>query len=314
MKPSLFIVNPISGGKKNRRVQEVLRQWVLQQMPQALWQVTAGPGDATRLAAEAAGGGVERIFPLGGDGTLNEVLQGIATIPDPMRPAVGILGGGTGGDYARGVQEQFGNSKDWNWLLKPQEIRVDFGKVMMRDPSQGETSRYFLNVADGGLPGAVVRQVNQGGKGLGRWQYLLATLKAGRHYRAPRVKVEGFNPAGKNFSESFPLMVVVVAKGRYFGGGMAIAPQARLADGLFQVMVAGNFSYLELLRQLPNLYRRRPLVHPNVCYGTATWLKVTVQDGALPLDLDGESFLAQAFEIAICPKGLRILIPSGGSS
>jgi diacylglycerol kinase family enzyme len=126
--------------------------------------------------------------------------------------------------------------------------------------------------------------------------------------------VEGFNPAGKNFSESFPLMVVVVAKGRYFGGGMAIAPQARLADGLFQVMVAGNFSYLELLRQLPNLYRRRPLVHPNVCYGTATWLKVTVQDGALPLDLDGESFLAQAFEIAICPKGLRILIPSGGSS
>jgi diacylglycerol kinase (ATP) len=312
MSSSLFIVNPVSGGKKNRQLQEELRQWVLGQMPNADWQVTGGPGDAIRLATEAVGRGVERIFPLGGDGTLHEVLQGIASVPENLRPALGILGGGTGGDYARGVTEQFGGAEDWNWLLKPREMAVDFGKVVMRDSSQTEASRYFLNIADAGLSGEVVRRVAQGGKTWGRWQYLLSALKAARHYRAPMVCVEGFTASGKKLPEAFPLMTMVVAKGRYFGGGMAIAPQARLDDGVFQVMVVEDLPYFQLLRNLPTLYRKTPIQHPKVCYGTATRLRLTAQEGSLPLDLDGEPFLAQAFEFAIYPKALRILIPSGG--
>lgn len=313
MHSALFIVNPVSGGKNNQARREKLRHWVLKKLPSADWQVTAGPGDATRLAGDAAKRGVERIFSVGGDGTLHEILQGIAPLEKNRRPALGVVGGGTGSDYARGLKEQFGKWEEWDGLLSLREISVDFGKVSMRDVAGKSSTRYFLNIADAGLAGEVVQRVAEGGKQWGRWQYLISALGSALNYRAPLVRVEGFVSSGKKIPEVFPLMMAVAAKGRYFGGGMAISPQAVLDDGVFHVMIAGDFSYLDLLLQFPNLYRKRPIQHPKVFYGTAIRLRLTALEGTLPLDLDGEPFRAREVELDLCPKGLRILIPLGGA-
>jgi YegS/Rv2252/BmrU family lipid kinase len=312
MDSPLFIINPISGGTERRRIQKELERWVLEHWPSARWRVTGGPGDAARIAAKAARRGVKRIFCVGGDGTLHEILQGIASLAKNARPALGVLGGGTGADYARGLREQFGIPRSWDWLLEARELWVDFGKAMMRVDSTQEVTRYFLNIADVGLSGEVVHRVARDGKKWGRWQYLISALQAALTYRAPIVQIAGVYASKKKLPKRFPLMMAVMAKGRYFGGGMAIAPQARLDDGVFQVMVAEDFSYLQLLRQIPNLYLKRSIHHPKVFYGTATRLRLTALEGTLPLDLDGEPFRAQEVELDVCPKGLRILIPSGG--
>jgi YegS/Rv2252/BmrU family lipid kinase len=313
MNSVIFIINPVSGGRKNRGIRERLRRWVSARMPSAAWEVTTGPGDAIRLAEDAALRGVKIIFSVGGDGTVHEILQGIAPLAKLRRPALGVLGTGTGSDYSRGLKEQFGNWADWNGLLDPKERWVDFGKVTMREDSgKGESIRYFINVADVGLSGEVVHRVAQGGKKWGSLQYLVSSLQAAWSYRAPTVRLEGFISSGKKLPEILPLMTAVVAKGRYFGGGMAIAPRAILDDGFFHVMIAGDFSYLDLLLQLPNLYRKRPIRHRNVFYGRATQLRFTALEGSLPVDLDGEPFRAREVELDLCPKGLRILTPSGG--
>jgi YegS/Rv2252/BmrU family lipid kinase len=312
MSPPLFIVNPISGGKKNRGIREKLRQWVSARIPSADWQVTAGPGDAIRLAKGAALRGVKNIFSVGGDGTLHEILQGIAPLAKQRRPALGVLGTGTGSDYSRGLKEQYGNWRNWNWLVHPQERWVDFGKVTMREVSNRALIRYFINIADAGLTGEVVHRVARAGKRWGSLQYLISALEAAWTYQAPMVHIEGFNASGKKLPELISLMTAVVAKGRFFGGGMAIAPQAMLDDGNFHVMVVENFSYLEMLLQIPNLYFKRPIRHPKVFYGTATGLRLTALEGTLSLDLDGEPFCAHEAELELCPKGLKILIPPGG--
>lgn len=309
MSSSLFIANPVSRGGKNRRFQETVQCWVEQNLAGAEWRVTEQKGDAIRFAAQAAKGGFGRIFVLGGDGTLHEVLQGIAAYPEAQRPALGVLGGGTGGDYGRRLRELYGDFKPLDRMLETREISVDFGRAIFLDPSGAPKTRFFINVADLGLSGLVVQRTEEGGKRWGRFHYLLAALRSVREYRPPLVRLLSPEQIRNKFKDPFPLFMAVVAKGRYFGGGMAIAPQARLDDGHFLILLAPPIPYRKLCRLIPALYRKAPLHHPLIHYERAKEFHLKALEGLLPLDLDGEPFQAREVEFAICPGGLKIVVP-----
>jgi YegS/Rv2252/BmrU family lipid kinase len=294
-----FVVNPASRGGKNRRFLTSLQVWVEKNLPEARWFVTEGPGHAAVLAARAAEAGCARVISVGGDGTLHEVVNGLAPLPEQQRPEVGMLSSGTGGDFARTLKEMFPFPAGFVWLRNPASWRIDLGRAKLENAAGVQSLHYFVNIADVGISGEVTRRVNASRKTLGSLEYLRSTLAATWTFRAPRVRVDG---------EELDLLLLVVANGRYFGGGMCIAPDARLDDQAFQVMVAEKIPYLTLLRELPKIYLKKRFAHPKIRYLRGAGISVE-SSADLPIGMDGEYFAARRARFEIVPKALTVLVP-----
>lgn len=313
MKRYCFVVNPASRGGRNQKFLSGLKSWVDGNLPGARWVATEGKGHASDLAGQAAQDGYGRIVSVGGDGTLHEVVNGVAVLPPERRPQVGAVSTGTGGDFPRTLKERHPFPPGWDWLRKPSAWKIDIGRVEMEDPAGQSRIRFFVNIADVGLSGEVTRRANLSGKGLGSLTYLKATLEATWSYRAPRVRILGTHLLGPTFPEEMPLLMLIVANGRYFGGGMCISPSARLDDGLFSVMLSEKVGYFALVKELPQVYRKKKIRHPKVYHLEGTDLSVETLDGDLPIGMDGEFFLARKARFQIIPQALEILVPSANN-
>ncbi len=309
MEEICFIVNPASRSGKSRRLVESLRQYLERELPESEIRFTERPNHAIELSRQAAEEGFSRLVAVGGDGTLNEVANGILDLPVKKRPAIGIVSTGTGGDFSRRLRELYSFPTDFSWLRRPGEQTIDVGAVAMEDLQGRASSRHFLNVADAGISGEVVRRVNSSPKRFGTLEYLVATLRSVRTFVPPRVSVSTENAKGKVQHREIDLLMVVVANGRYFGGGMCIAPEAELDDGRLDFLVADRLPYTSLLAQLPRVYRRLRFDHPKVHYSEGQALSLEAEAGEIPLDLDGEFFRVRKAAFRIMPRALRILLP-----
>lgn len=304
-----FIINPASRGGRNRGFLEKLQAWQKKVFPNAELAFTKKPAHATQLARQACERGFERIVAVGGDGTVNEVLQGIAELQKNERPALGILSMGTGGDFARFLHESYGLLRDPDWLEDPRELSVDIGHTEFQEKGEPLRERYFINIADTGLSGEVTRRVNATDKSWGTLQYLRSTFSAVLQYQAPRVRVTLLDPAPMNKSWEVDLLIFVVANGRYFGGGMCIAPNAEITDQLLDVLLVEKVGYLRLMREFPKVYLKKPLHSPRVHHARVREVEIESLSTPLHLDIDGESFQADRVHFKILPKGIRILLP-----
>lgn len=310
MEEICFIVNPASRSGKSRGAVERLRQYLKREMPKSELRFTDGPNHATELAAKAAAEGYRRLVAVGGDGTLNEVANGILGLAEKKRPAVGVIANGTGGDFARRLRELYSFPKDFSWLRRLRETAIDVGAVAMSEASGKDFTRHFLNVADAGISGEVVRRVNASPKRFGTLEYLVSTVRSVRSYHTPKVLVTSQDAKGRTKKREIELLLAVIANGRYFGGGMCIAPEAELDDGRLDFLVADKLPYTSLLAQLPRVYRRLRFDHPQVHYSEGEALSLEAESGEIPLDLDGEFFRVQKAAFQILPQALRILVPS----
>ncbi len=321
MTSTCFIVNPASRGGRNLKQLETLRRWVRQHLPSAQWILTDGPGHAIELAAEAAQGGVERCISVGGDGTLNEVVNGVCAVPIAARPKVGVIPTGTGGDFARLLREEHPEARHWDWLMRPNTRHVDLGLARFFFEQEGVKAqeRYFINIAHAGISAKLTTFVNSSNKKWGSAEYLMAIPRVIFDYKSPHVHLEykdflsgkqtGKSQGSKISQKDMDLLILIVANGRYFGGGMCVAPEAKVDDGKFQWWVAPPLPTLALLGQLPNFYRKRRMSHPQVFYHEGQNLKLRVDQGLLPVELDGEVFHASSVEFELLPKALEILVP-----
>lgn len=304
-----FIVNPASRSGKTRGLIAKLRRYVEKELPKSELRFTEHPNHAIELAAAAAEEGYRRIVAVGGDGTLNEVANGVLGLPSKKQPAVGIIANGTGGDFARRLREIYSFPKDFSWLRETREVSIDVGAVAMVDLKDRESTRHFLNVADAGISGEVVRRVNASPKRFGTLEYLVSTLRSVRSFRPPRVTVTRPGPKGRVEKREIELLLAVIANGRYFGGGMCIAPEAEVDDGRLDFLIADRLPYTSLLAQLPRVYRHLRFEHPQVEYGEGQSLSLEAKSDEIPLDLDGEFFRVRKAAFSILPRALRILLP-----
>ncbi|MCE9625487.1 MAG: diacylglycerol kinase family lipid kinase [Deltaproteobacteria bacterium] len=310
MKDVCFILNPAS--RRGHSFLSRLRKFLALRFPQAELVLTEAPGHATFLAREAGERGCHRLFSVGGDGTLNEVINGVMALPEERRPAVGVLASGTGGDFPRRLREIAQFPTDFSWVLDPQHRRIDLGRAWIGRRGE-ETFRYFINIADAGIAGEVVRRVNASRKFFGPLEYFRATFTAGWSYRPPRVKVSQTLSDGSVHQEEISLMMALAANSRYFGGGMCVAPEAQFDDGSLFFLVAEEMSYFTLLLQLRHVYRRRKMKHPKIHYREGTRMEIEALTGDLAIDLDGEYFRCPRICFEIVPLALDILVPSNAS-
>lgn len=302
---TLFIVNPRAGnGAAGRQwpEMELLAEKFFSEH-QAL--VTDAPGRAGEFARQAVKARVEKVVCVGGDGTLNEVINGLMAVevPRKARPQLGYLPFGTGCDLARtlGISKNHENglrniaNREGRWL--------DLGRATFVDHSGATISRYFVNVLSFGLGGEVSGRTNRSSKVLGGFlSFLVPTLQALFYYKAPRLHLV----IDDIFDKELTCLQVAVANGQYHGGGMRIAPDARVDDGSFRVTVVGDLGKGEVIMNLPKLYDGRIYTVPGVSGFSGRRIEATAREEVL-IDVDGEQPGRLPLQVEILPRILWMI-------
>ena len=272
---------------------------------------TEGPGDATRLAREALRGGAERIVAIGGDGTINEVVNGFfddAGAPINAEASFGLIPFGTGGDFRRTMNIPTDLAEAAAVIAKNHKKRIDVGKLELTTPTGGKAHRMFANIASFGVSGVVDRMVNESGKKLGRLSFMFATARATWSYKNQRVQLifDGSERAEMTIS------TVAVANGRFFGGAMMVAPNAEVDDGMFDVVAMGDFTFGDLVKSGQRLYKGTHLSMDKVSVRRAKVVEaLPIEPGAVvELDVDGESPGKLPARFEIVPGALWMVVPS----
>jgi len=268
--------------------------------------MTTGPGDATHLTRRKLLEGCNRIVCVGGDGTLNEVVNGFMDESGPLRPeaVLGFLPNGTGCDFCRTVCKNMGleNSLD---MIRAGHIRlIDLGRLQYRDHQGGLCIRYFHNITSFGLGGEVVDRVNHTSKACGPFlSFIWATIVGIFSYGKKHVRFS----VDDGVPQDVTILNIAVANGQYHGGGMQVAPDARVDDGIFHITVIGNLSLPEVFWHLPKLYNGKIKQIKKV--STLTGRKVVAaSEQTVLLDVDGEQPGRLPVEIGIVPAAIRMIM------
>ncbi len=251
--------------------------------------LTRSRGHATELARAARADGVEVIAVVGGDGTLNEVLQAyVGEDGAPVQgPDLALIPCGTGGDFKRTLGLSGALDEAVLRIRHGKKKAIDLGLLRLVAHEGGERTHAFVNVASFGIGGQVDAIVNDSPKWLGgKASFFVATIRAMAKYKnaAVRVRVDGTTWfEGSVFN-------VAIANGRFFGGGMMIAPQADPSDGRFELVAIGDLTKIEAMGLSSKIYKGTHLGADGVRVSTGTVIEAEPMHpwASVLLDVDGE--------------------------
>lgn len=306
------IVNPNAGGGRTRkRWSDIKRKLETALEREVRAYVTERPGHAAALARRALDDGASLVLAVGGDGTLNECVNGFLTSDDvAYRPdvALGLAPSGTGGDFRRTLGVPDGLDEAIVALASAAPRPIDVGRLSFVDDAGEETQRAFVNIASFGLSGAVDRRVNSATWSKwfgGGFAYKFETLMAVLGWKDQMVRLVFDDGATRETAIS----TVAVANGRYFGSGMMIAPDAEPDDGLFDVVVVEGAGKGALMKDADAVYEGRHLENPLVSVRRTRTLVAEPADASGPvlLDVDGEAPGRLPARFEVLPAAITIL-------
>jgi YegS/Rv2252/BmrU family lipid kinase len=246
---------------------------------------TRAPRDAERIAREGVRAGIERIVVAGGDGTTSEVVSGLLGADLGGYAEVALLPLGTGGDLMKTLEIPRQLDRALGAVAAGGARKLDAGRV-----------RY--------TSGLITELVNRATKAFGgRVSFLLGTVRGITRYRPEkvRIRVEG------ELVHDGPLVLGTAANGRFFGGGMHVAPRAEPADGLFDAVVVPGFSRIRLLRELPRIYRGSHLDVPEGSLYRGQRIEAEAAPGKLWVEIDGEPLGTLPARIEVLPGAISVL-------
>jgi diacylglycerol kinase (ATP) len=309
---TLFIINPVSARGATLRTWDEARRELSRLNIEFTERVTSHAGDAIEITREAIASGIARVVAVGGDGTLSEVVNGYTdkngrAIDDSI--AIGLMPSGTGSDFRRSV-----GLNDWRdtlrALVESETRMIDAARITFSDASGATVSRAFINIASFGLGGEVSAHVNRWRKSLPRWvggraRFIAASVRALDSFKSKSVKVELDGEQRLEISSN----LIVVANGKYAGGGMKLAPHAELDDGLLDVILTDRATRLDVIRELPRIQRGGYLKNPKVTETRAREV-VIESDEPMAIDVDGEMVGFTPARLKVLPKALRFILSS----
>ena len=256
-------------------------------------------GHATEIARNCCKIQDHLIIAVGGDGTFNEVVNGVlmSEMPDT---GICLVPNGTGNDFSRAQEISFNEDIVLAAIKKPEFKHYDVGLI-----TQNGSKKYFLNVMDAGFGGydtmILDRQRRQGLSG--GLSYSLAILRTFFHFNKPDVTISIDNKqyyTGK-------MMMIAVSNSKSFGNGLIIYPDSRPDDGLLGVTTLGNVTIIDYLLHLSNLRKGRYIKHPDILYATCTRLSIKIISGTAPIEADGEVVGTGDVKIEVVPSAIRIM-------
>ena len=299
----LAVINPHAGNDRGLRHWDKIERLLMEEGVEAAPVFTGYRMHAAEICKKAVEEGWRRILAVGGDGTLNEVVNGLfsqAVVP-PREVTVGLFQVGTGNDWARTMEYPSSYEEMARCLARGRTFLQDVGVVTLGKEKKRE--RVFVNVAGFGFDAWVAEKTNRAkdrGKG-GRLTYFSSLIRGLAAYKASQATL-----TLENTVRSVDLFSLGVGIGKYNGGGIKQLPDAVMDDGLFDVVLYKKMSLWQMLSSLKQLYRGELEHHPKVEYHQAD--RVTLKDAPdLICECDGESVGYGPFTIRLIPRALRIV-------
>ena len=317
MNDFILIANPISGKGKAKSIAEQAHAALTESGRQGQLVFTSASGDAKRLAQEAVSDGIRFVIACGGDGTLHEVVNGIASIPDVV---LGVLPCGRGNDFAAAIGMPLKPELAIATLLSGAPIHVDLGRCYqinrqlkgeavepepsLTDNRQPITDNYFITIATCGYDTEVSRRAAKGTPLFtGTASYAYAAVETLFYYEPPSIHLEG-----EFGTYEGPLLLAATGITNRYGGGFKIVPNARIDDGLFDVCIIRPVSELTVLRLMVTLFWGGHVSHPAVSIHQTRTLTIETETPLL-LYADGEPMCETPVTIEIIKGGLVVMSP-----
>lgn len=308
MKKTTFIINPSAGfGRTGKKLKSIIKE-IEAQDKSAEVVLTRHPLHAMSLAKEAIRNGSTRLIVIGGDGTLNEVINGYfdangKALNDNV--AIGIIPSGTGSDFVRSLNHPRELSQAIAFALTAEDKPTDIGLVEARDANGKKVKRYFINVSSVGLSGIVAGFMKTITRRFGaKIAYFLSTVQAIRAFDPPTLSIK--SSGHERVIEKCSLLSF--ANGKFFGSGMKIAPDAKLDDGQFDVITLQDVSPIFFVVNGHHIYAGTHLTLNNVSHARDHECTVTARTKhPVYVETDGELFAELPAKYTICHNALRFI-------
>lgn len=300
MADHLVIVNPVAGRGAGERMIPVVTRLLREHGLSFDLTRTERPWHAAELARQAVVSGYRTVVAVGGDGTSNEVLNGLMAAREAGEgeAAMGVLCVGTGNDFAYGMGIPPDLETGCAALARGQTRRVDVGHA--------RGFRYFGNGVGIGFDAAVNVVASRLRRLRGFLVYLIAVLRTLIfYYRAPLTRIEL-----DDRTLELPALMISVMNGRRMGGGFLMTPFSRPDDGLFDLCIGRKMSQLEMLSFVPRFMKGTQVGDPRVTMARSRRVRVAVRDGTQVVHADGETLAldARELDLEVIPQGLSVVV------
>ncbi|MEA4849028.1 MAG: diacylglycerol kinase family protein [Clostridiaceae bacterium] len=306
MEKIYVIVNPVSANGKTAREWPQFRKVLTDSGYEFEAALTEYPGHAVELSRKALKLGYRTIMSVGGDGTMNEVVNGFfegGRLIDENSRLV-VFSRGTGCDFIRTLGIDKGIEALLDILDRDREKQIDVGCVSFTGRSGKRVSRYFLNIADIGIGAETANRVNKHSKRLsGFLSFMFGAVSAMLTYKNRDFKVV----IDDEIALCERINSVIVANGKYFGGGMMVAPDAVIDDGIFDIIIFGDLSKPDIIKSFPQIYKGGHMSHPKLKHYRGSKVKAA-SGGKSLIEVDGEIPGRDDAVFELMPKALKILI------
>ncbi|MEN9399806.1 MAG: hypothetical protein RL632_907 [Bacteroidota bacterium] len=295
MKHIAFIINGARPLKKS--IQSIIDACEADSNFQISYGKTSREKEACDLATNFSNEGIDLIVAVGGDGTVNEVMNGLMRAE--RKAHLAIIPNGTGNDFYRSAFNNTTHGDFLSALKNPRWMSVDVGKVQSALGPQ-----YFLNIADVGFGAAVVEILNKQRKYLGgKASYALAILRTFLGFKTPELTIES-----PSMSYTGPVFMIAFCNGDMFGDGLYIHPGAKVNDGQLNVTLLKRIGLMDYVRNLKNLKTGKRINHPEAFYFVENELKISIFKGKAVTETDGEHIPSAEINVTIVPSALELLV------
>jgi diacylglycerol kinase (ATP) len=302
---TVFLVNPASANGSTRSAWPEIAHRAAAAGLEGETHFSDRPGGIASAAERAAGADAKRIVVVGGDGSVNEAVNGLLKVGAGKEVELAVIPRGTGTDFVRTfripakLDAAIAVARDG--AVRP----IDAGQVSYRAWDGSEESAFFANVASAGMSGAVAMRANATSKALGgKASFLWATLAVFARWTNTDVSVDVDDEHREG-----SMLDVIVANCEWLGGGMHMTPDARPDDGLFDVLLIGDVTKRDLVQTLPKIYRGTHLPHPKAEELRGKAVRVDAET-PLPIELDGEQPGTTPATFRVVPDALRLRVPA----
>jgi YegS/Rv2252/BmrU family lipid kinase len=289
----IFIINPKAGKGRATELIPFINECFKDKSEEFILRLTEYPGHATEIAKECSSSEECRIYSVGGDGTVNEVVNGIAG----TKSSLGVIPAGSGNDFIRSIA----NSYD----IRELTIRTISGKDKYIDLAR-VNDKYFINISSIGFDADVVFNADKFKKvpGItGSMAYVISII-----YTVIKKKISKVKLHIDDRELELNLLLAAIANGRFYGGGMLAAPEAKIDDGLFDICLVSKASRFKILRLFPMYIKGQHGKLDEVEFLRGK--KILIEsDEVLSLNIDGEIFSSSKIDFEIIEKGIKVVVP-----
>ncbi len=316
MKP-LVIINPNTQGGRTGRLADELVRIISRYLGPVDSACTTHARHGVEIAEQAARDGRDAVIVVGGDGTVHEVANGLMLAREDgvAPPKLGVVGQGTGGDFRKTLGIDHRLDHYCNAIASRRTRAIDMGKFRYRDRAGADAQAYFINILSVGMGGMVDEYVARlSGKMSGTLAYFAASARA--LMKSEVGILDCVVHQGDQRQElEIPCRSIAICNGRYFGGGMEVAPMAKLDDGLFDVISLGAAPRLKFALSSLSIYSGSHIAHDDVEVLSCDRIDIELRNDSIRdqflLDVDGEPLGTLPLQIELVPGALEVFVGAG---